>query len=146
MSESLSASQEDYLEVIYGIAGESAAVRIRDIAALMGVSMASVNGAIKRLEKQDLVSHGKYEYVQLTSKGKKRAARVARRHELLKRFFRDVLGVDEKNSEDDACAAEHHMSETTLRRFVSFFEFLDENPEVARRLRGRIDGTGGDSL
>lgn len=122
MSEPLSASQEDYLEAIYQIAGDRGIARVRDIAAQKNVSMASVNGAVKRLEQRDLVRHGRYDYVELTQAGKRRASMIADRHALLKKFLTDVLHVNEKTADADACAIEHCVSESTVERIVEFME------------------------
>jgi len=123
----LSASQEDYLEAIYEVAGDKGVARVRDIAAHQNVSMASVNGAMKRLAKQELVTHGRYDYIELTPKGKRQAAKIAGRHSLLKRFLVDILHVDTKTADADACAIEHYVSESTVRKL---FEFLDERKDV----------------
>ncbi len=118
----LSASQEDYLEAIYEIAGDRGIARVRDIAKHQNVSMASVNGAMKRLVKQELINHGRYDYIELTEKGRKRAAKVAKRHALLKKFLTEVLNVDESTADKDACAIEHHLSETTVKKLISFLD------------------------
>ena len=110
----LSASQEDYLEAIYEVAGDKGVARVRDIAAHQNVSMASVNGAMKRLAKQELINHGRYDYIELTKEGKKRATKIANRHALLKKFLVDFLKVGIPTAEKDACAIEHHLSEETI--------------------------------
>jgi len=46
-SANLSASLEDYLEAIFNLAGESNIARSKDIAKLLGVSRASVTGALR---------------------------------------------------------------------------------------------------
>ncbi|MBT3182675.1 MAG: metal-dependent transcriptional regulator [Deltaproteobacteria bacterium] len=118
----LSASQEDYLEAIYEIAGDNGVARVRDIAKHQNVSMASVNGAMKRLVKYELINHGRYDYIELTDKGKKRAAKVAKCHALLKKFLVDVLGVDKNTADKDACAIEHHLSEITVKKLITFLD------------------------
>jgi DtxR family Mn-dependent transcriptional regulator len=120
MPENLSQSQEDYLEAIYNIAGEKGVVRVRDIANEKSVSMPSVNGAMKRLVKQGLIKHNRYEYVELTKKGRTYAERVAGRHVAIKTFLTEVLGVDDKVADLDACSIEHCVSETTIEKLVDF--------------------------
>lgn len=121
MLENLSQSQEDYLEAIYKIAEDKGVARVRDIAHEQNVSMPSASGAMKRLAKMDLIKHGRYEYVELTEEGRKYAEKVVGRHAALKSFFADVLGVDEKTADKDACAVEHQLSEKTVKKL---FEFL----------------------
>ncbi len=116
----LSESQEDYLEAILALESEGAPVAVAAIAARKGVSMPSVNGALKRLERLELVRHGRYDYVQLTPSGRRRAQGVAGRHDLLRRFLSEVLGVSEKVAEADACAIEHHVSSATVEALTAF--------------------------
>lgn len=122
MPASLTASQEDYLEVIHAIAAEGRPVCVRDIAAKLSVAMPSVTGALRRLEALKLVRHGRYDYVELTAEGKRRGASVAGRHALLKRFLVEALGVDETNAETDACAIEHHVSEATVQAMIRLLD------------------------
>ena len=118
----LTASQEDYLEAIHAIAAGGGDVCVRDIAARLGVAMPSVTGALKRLESLRLVRHGRYDYVELTAEGKRRAAGVAGRHALLKRFLVEALAVDEATAEADACAIEHHVSEATVQAMIRLLD------------------------
>lgn len=116
----LSESQEDYLEAILALELEGAPVAVRAIASRKGVSMPSVHGALKRLERLELVRHGRYDYVELTPAGRRRAQGVAGRHELLRRFLSEVLGLSPKVAEADACAIEHHVSAATVEALTSF--------------------------
>ena len=120
MKPSLTASQEDYLEAILALAGERGVAAVRDIAARKAVSMPSVHGAVRRLERLGLVTHGRYDYVELTPAGRRRAAAVAGRHALLKRFLAGVLGLTPAVAERDACAIEHHLSPSTVEALTRF--------------------------
>ncbi len=51
--ENLSASLEDYLEAIYNLSGDSNITRSRDIAEQLGVSRASVTGALRASERKE---------------------------------------------------------------------------------------------
>jgi DtxR family transcriptional regulator, Mn-dependent transcriptional regulator len=129
MEHALSASQEDYLEAIYQLSTEKGYVRVRDIAAYKGVSMPSVNGAIKRLSKRELVQHDRYDHVELTDEGKTLAAGISDRHLLLRRFLTEILGVDEVTADSDACALEHHVSQPTMDAFIEYFSSIDAGGE-----------------
>ena len=54
--EKLSASLEDYLEVIYNLSKQSRVARSKDIAEALGVSRASVTGALRTLTEKNLVN------------------------------------------------------------------------------------------
>lgn len=122
---SLSASLEDYLEAIYQICADRGGVaRMRDIAKRLKVSTPSANAAVTRLGQSGLVSHERYEYVELTEQGTEYAERIVRRHRMLKRFLSKVLGVSPRVAERDACLLEHGVSPETTERLVDFMEGL----------------------
>ncbi|MBA7690900.1 HTH-type transcriptional regulator MntR [subsurface metagenome] len=123
-SDSLSASLEDYLEAIYNLAGESDVARSKDIAKLLGVSKASVTGALRALKKKRLVNYKPYDYVTLTEAGKAAADRVARKHNILKSFFTDVLGIDANIAHKAACKAEHALGPEVIAKLLRFIEFV----------------------
>ncbi len=122
---SISESLEDYLEIIYNLILDKGYARVKDIADRKNVSMASVNTALKRLEKVSLIEYESRGVVKLTEEGENLAGRVISRHEFVKNFLMSILGVPEDVAERDACIFEHHMSPETFRRFVGFFEFVN---------------------
>ncbi len=133
MEAGLSQSQEDYLESILELSADQGVARVRDIASRMGVSMPSVNGALKRLEKQGFINHSRYEFITLTTKGKRRAVKVAGKHSILNRFFADFLRISPAQAELDACSVEHHLSEDSTQALKKLFDFID-SPEGTRWL------------
>lgn len=118
----LSAAREDYLEVILNLTEKQDRVRITDIAATLGIAKASVNEAVGILAGLKLVKHEKYGLVELTPEGKEQAAKVRYRHRMLARFLTDVLQVDPKTAEKDACLIEHVISPVTLLRLTEYLE------------------------
>jgi len=118
----LSASLEDYLEAILNLAGESKVARSRDIAAMLGVSKASVTGALRLLKKKGLVNYKPYDYATLTEAGRSAAAEVAQKHNILKSFFVDVLGIDKDTAQRAACKAEHALGPKVISRIRHVME------------------------
>jgi len=114
---------ERYLESIYEL-GENGAgeVRVKDLAAALGVSKPSVSEMVDRLVENSLVTHDKYQHIKLTSKGKRIAKGLDRKHETIKHFFIDVLGVNEALADKDACEIEHVISDKTLDKLVEYLE------------------------
>lgn len=123
----LSPNMEDYLETIYlqDIAGEAA--KVKNIADAMGVSKPSVTEALSVLQDRGLVLHQKYGDIELTEKGRTTASDIYRRHQLFHRFFKEILGVDEDQAEDDACKVEHLVSEETTDRIEALLEYLESS-------------------
>lgn len=127
MPDTLTPSTEDYLETIYLIGQELPVIRVKDISSRMGVSMPSVNSAVKNLASKKFVNFEKYGYIQLTEAGLKRGRSIFEKHTLLKTFFRDILGVPPETAEIDACKIEHHISNTTMNKLKDFSDFILSN-------------------
>ena len=125
----LSASLEDYLEAIFEIEKTKKNVRVKDVARKLGVTMPSVNGALKNLEAKGLITHEKYEYIELTRLGVQQASRVASRHKMIFFFLRDILNVDEKTAQMDACKIEHVLSRNTVNKMTAYIELSLKHQE-----------------
>lgn len=130
MAQALTPSMEDYLELIYNLGKEAKVVRVRDIARGMNVKMPSVTSMLNTLGKKELINHEKYEYVELTKKGSKIAEEIARQHKIMFNFLTDILGIDPKTADEDACKMEHAVSQATLKRLIQFVEFMELCPSV----------------
>ena len=126
-NDNLSASLEDYLEAIFNLTGRSNVARSKDIAKLLGVSKASVTGALRVLKKKGLANYKPYDYVTLTESGKKAAAEVVRKHNILKSFFANVLGIDADTAGQAACKAEHILGREVIERLLYFIEFVTKS-------------------
>jgi len=128
MTESLSASLEDYLEAIFQICVENPVARVKEIAERLKVRAASVTGALQLLAEKGLINYEPYGHITLTSRGRKLAEEVVRRHEALTEFFTKVLLVDADEAEATACKVEHVISRDILNKFISFVEFVELCP------------------
>ncbi|MHC4474868.1 MAG: metal-dependent transcriptional regulator [Planctomycetota bacterium] len=154
-SNSLTASLEDYLEAIFNLVGDSKVARSKDIAKALGVSRASVTGALRLLKDKGLANYKPYDFVTLTEDGQAAAAEIVRKHDALKSFFVDVLGVDPETAQEAACSAEHKLGAEIISRLLCFIEFVTRSgkggDDVAEqfkkfwrsRSRGRKPGRGG---
>ncbi len=119
---SLSESMENYLEAIFEIEKSKRVVRVRDVANKLSVTMPSVNGALKNLEAKGLISHEKYEYIELTKTGVLQASKISNRHHTISKFLKEILGVDKETAEHEACKIEHDLSSKTLEKLSNYLE------------------------
>ncbi|MEN8141856.1 MAG: metal-dependent transcriptional regulator [Thermodesulfobacteriota bacterium] len=126
--ERLSASLEDYLEVIAHIIAEKQVARAKEIAAKLAVSRSSVTEAFRSLAKKGLINYAPYEVITLTAKGKVVAADIIQRHQALQDFFIKVLAVDEKIADQGACKIEHAAPPEIINRMIQFVKFVEECP------------------
>lgn len=124
----LSASLEDYIEAIYHIIEEKLVARSKEIAARLNVSRASVTEALRALSKKGLINYSPYEAITLTAEGKEVAEDVIFRHDALKRFFIEVLTIEESIAEEGACKIEHAAPAEIIARMISFTEFMKVCP------------------
>lgn len=120
---------EDYLETIFEIISRKGVARVKDIAAIRNVKPGSVSPALKRLSESGYIIYNQGEYVTLTEKGSEIAVKTITRHKLLFRFLVEILHVDLENAEHDACLMEHYLSDSSVNKLTSFFEFFQACPE-----------------
>ena len=87
----LSQSIEDYLKVIYEIQNTNGKVTTTSLSNKLEIAPASVTGMLKKLSSKKLVTHKKYQGVQLTESGKKIALEVIRHHRLIELYLKEAL-------------------------------------------------------
>lgn len=111
-----SETAEDYVELIAALMDEKGEARLVELAERFGVTKATVNNTIQRLQRDGFVTSEPYRAIFLTDKGRKLAASSLERH-LVVRDFLVSLGIDAETADADAEGIEHHVSRTTLEAF-----------------------------
>ncbi len=141
---SISSTMEDYLEAMYRLELERGTVRVKDIAALLHVKMPSVTSALQTLQQDDFIDYEKYKAIRFTTKGRGIARDVYVRHQALREFLADILQLDSKTAEDEACQMEHAVSGETLKRLLMLIDFIKRCPrggdDWLEHLKGRWEG------
>ncbi len=112
---------EDYVELIDDLIRALGEARAVDLARHLGVTQVTVTNTIERLKREGLVTSKPYRSVFLTPKGKRLAAYMRRRHQLVLQFLL-ALGVPRCDAEIDAEGIEHHLSKKTLAAMRIFVE------------------------
>lgn len=120
MVQELSSNMEDYLEAVLLVANDNGRARITDIRDMLGVKTPSVTGAVASLVKMGFLIHEPYRGVELTPKGRAAAEDVKRRHAILSRFLREVIGVSARTADIDACKMEHTVSRETISKLHEY--------------------------
>lgn len=137
----LSATMEDYLEAIYRLEMQRGTVRVKDIAAAMAVKMPSVTSALQTLAEQGVISYTPYRPVEFTPEGRRIAKGVYNRHQALCEFLTDILQLDAKTAEGEACRMEHSVGSETLMRLLTLIDFIKRCPrggdDWLKHLKGR---------
>ena len=127
----LTGSLEDYLETIYLLIRDRKVARVKDIAKARDVKMSSVTPAMRRLAELGYIVYRQREFIELTDEGIEVARKTMARHDLLVRFFNEILRVTSENAEKDACAVEHILSDETTEKLERFFEFFRACPRAS---------------
>lgn len=130
MTDIISASLEDYLEAVYILQKEEKPVRVTDIAAFLGISKPSVHKAMGALKESGYICHESYKEITLTEKGCEKARQVLGRHELLKDFLANTLGVSDETAEKDACRMEHVVSGETIEKLAGYLKPRERRDET----------------
>lgn len=104
---------EDYVELIADLMEQKGEARLVDLAGYLGVTKATVNNTLQRLQRDGFVTSKPYRSIFLTDKGRKLAATSRERH-MIVRDALIALGVDAETADADAEGIEHHVSEATL--------------------------------
>ncbi len=128
----LSESMENYLEVILALENETKVARAKDIAEKLQVQRGSVTGALKSLGEKGLINYEPYSFITLTPRGKQIATEITNRHHVLKDFLLNVLQIDAKTAEDNACRMEHAIDKKTIERLVLFIEYIHVCPRAGK--------------
>ena len=134
----LTAPMEDYIETIANLSNEKKVVRVKDIAKKLDIKMPSVTNALNKLKEKQLINYEKYGYVELTPEGEKVAERVCNKHSCLVDFFSDILRMNLKSANEEACKVEHHLSPGTMRQIQRLIEFFRSEGESKRKWIGEL--------
>lgn len=110
---------EDYVELIADLIDATGEARAVDLAGRLGVTPATVNNTITRLQREGLVRSEPYRAIFLTEEGRALAEHCRRRHRIVYRFLR-LLGVSREVARVDAEGIEHHVSDETLAALGEF--------------------------
>jgi Mn-dependent DtxR family transcriptional regulator len=108
-----------------------------ELADRLGVSPASVNEMIGKLEERGLVAHEKYKGATVTDDGEARAREALQTYCILERFLANVLDVDDYRAE--ARQLEPVIDETVADRLDMI---IDREPECPECFDAEADACG----
>ena len=112
---------EDYVELIADLFEQHGEARAVEIARRLGVTNATVNKMVARLQQMGYVTTKPYRAIFLTDEGRHMAELSRRRHQMVVAFLM-AIGVPEETARADAEGIEHYCSPETLEAFRNFVE------------------------
>ena len=117
----LTASLEDYLEIICNYDNSKKSIRAIDISKAMGVSRASVAEALKKLVTNNFITYNQQNKITLTDEGRKIAQEVVSKHTVLQMFF-ESIGLSKEEASLNACKVEHVITQNAFDKISKYIE------------------------
>ncbi|SDS53799.1 metal-dependent transcriptional regulator [Opitutus sp. GAS368] len=133
---------EDYLKQILLLAKDGdELVPMGGIAEGLHVVPGTVTTMVKSLAGQELVEHHPHQGVRLTSKGRKLALNVLRKHRLVETFLVTTLKMDWTEVHVEAERLEHALSERVLERIDALLGHpkVDPHGDPIPSAQGKLD-------
>lgn len=120
MINDISASMEDYIEMIYRLSKDYHYTRLTSIANSLNISAAAASEMIKKIAALNLL---KYQngIVTLTNKGNKIGSLLLKRHQTIETFLK-IIGLHQDLIFKETEKIEHTISPETLKCIESFIK------------------------
>lgn len=123
----LTASGEDYLEMIYRLSKDSSFTRVNELAASLNVQPPSATRMVKRLSELGYITYEKYSIITLTEKGKKTGEYLLKRHKTLEEFLELIQVTDSFNETEKI---EHTLNDEAIYGIQCLSRFFNENKNI----------------
>ena len=127
----LTASMQDYLEMIYRLSINYGFTRIHELSQALNVQPPSATRMVQRLAELKLINYEKYGVIMLQENGKKLGEALLKRHNDIEIFLK-AMGVSETSILAETEKIEHTISHQTMQCFGQFVSFMDENLEFQK--------------
>lgn len=128
----ITASMEDYIEMIYRLSSDKGFTRVGDLSKELNVRPASTTKMIKKLNEISLVTYERYGYIRLTEDGNIYGKYLLYRHNTVEKFLK-IIGVS-RNVLEETEKIEHVLSKDTFERIENFIEIINNNPIIKEKL------------
>lgn len=126
---SLTASLEDYLEMICRSIRHSGGVRVKDLADALHVKPSSASKMIQKLADLGLLDYEKYGVIRLTEEGKAVGDYLLWRHDTITNFF-TLIASGHNDILVETELAEHILSRETVEHIACLVDFFRERPNL----------------
>ncbi|MGD9488707.1 MAG: metal-dependent transcriptional regulator [Calditrichaceae bacterium] len=124
----LSASQENYIKIIWYLEQNNLKPASKVVADRLNVKPPTVLSMFNQLEKMELLTYNKNDGARLTEKGDMRARKLVRKHRLIETFLESVLEMEENVVHEEAELLEHVISDQLMYRIDAYLGFPRKDP------------------
>lgn len=130
----LTASMEDYLEMIYRLSAETGFTRINALSQALNVQPPSATKMVQHLAGLQLVKYERYGVVLLTEKGNELGLKLLNRHIIIEAFMK-VIDLDNEKALEETEKIEHVLSDETILSIRNYVDFVKSNPDIWDRFQ-----------
>ncbi|MGE5455560.1 MAG: transcriptional regulator MntR [Ignavibacteriales bacterium] len=130
----LTASMEDYLEMIYRLSSNANFTRINDLSKALNVHPPSATRMVQRLGKLNYLKYEKYGMIILKGKGLKLGKLLLTRHNTIESFL-SLLGISKEEVVKETEKIEHTVSAETTKCLNDYINFAKDNPDVITKFK-----------
>lgn len=131
---SLTASMEDYLEMIYRLSLNNGFTRIHELSDALNVQPPSATKMVQKLAEQKLLKYEKYGVLMLEEDGIKLGSILLNRHNVIESFLR-LMDISESQILEETEKIEHVISSVTTKSFNDFVQFINDNPDIITKFK-----------
>ncbi len=131
---SLTASMEDYLEMIYRLSMKNGFTRIHELSNALNVQPPSATKMVQKLAELKLLKYERYGILVLEQDGKNLGEVLLNRHNTIESFLR-ILDVPDSEILDETEKIEHTISKETAKCFKDFVNFINDNPNIIDKFK-----------
>ncbi len=118
--EKVSASQENYIKLIWHLEQKQKKAAVQTLARLYGVSPPTVSAMLRQLMRLGMIDYDRRIGARLTTEGERLARKLVRKHRLLESFLQQVLKMDELSVHEEAELLEHAVSDRLIHTIDDF--------------------------
>lgn len=127
----LTANEEDYIEMIYRLCQTTNYTRVNDLSNALNVKPPSVSNMLKKISDKNIIKHVEYGTIELTTQGKKIGKLLLDRHNSVQHFLK-ILNIEGDLLEETE-KIEHTINQETLQAIRKLVRFFEQNEEVLKQ-------------
>jgi DtxR family transcriptional regulator, Mn-dependent transcriptional regulator len=120
----ISHSVAHHLTAIGELMSEHGYARVSDVARHLDITRGSASLTLKALKQKDLVLEDGNKFLRLSEEGQRIVDIIRAKRRVFRTFLEDVLKVEGRQAEIDACKVEHLLSAETGGNLVKFLRYL----------------------
>ncbi len=137
MYKKVTASMEDYVEMIYRLSKENGFTRIHELASNLNVKPSSVTKMVQKLSELGYLKYEKYGVIILKPNGYKLGKTLLERHNTVEKLLK-ILKVDDNEILNETEKIEHTLNDNTYKCISKFVMLVENNKDLKMYLKNNL--------